>query len=71
MRIARRGLEMLAVGGRMVYSTCSLNPLENEAVIQRLLLEADGSVRIVDVADQLPGLKVIDIFPKCKIGVRS
>ncbi|KAK7075924.1 tRNA (cytosine(34)-C(5))-methyltransferase [Halocaridina rubra] len=57
LRIARRGLEMLAVGGRMVYSTCSLNPLEDEAVIQRLLLEANGSVQLLDISDQLPGLK--------------
>lgn len=57
LRIARRGLEMLAVGGRMVYSTCSLNPLEDEAVMQRLILEADGSVELVDISEQLPGLK--------------
>ncbi|KAG7169438.1 tRNA (cytosine(34)-C(5))-methyltransferase-like [Homarus americanus] len=59
LRIARRGLEMLAVGGRLVYSTCSLNPLEDEAVIQRLLIEADGSVQLVDVSSQLPGLKIM------------
>jgi len=57
LRIARRGLEMLAVGGRMVYSTCSLSPLENEAVVQRLLLEAEGSVSLVDVGGKLKGLK--------------
>lgn len=34
-RIAKRGLEMLAVGGRMVYSTCALHPVEDEAVICR------------------------------------
>nr|XP_053649241.1 LOW QUALITY PROTEIN: tRNA (cytosine(34)-C(5))-methyltransferase-like [Cherax quadricarinatus] len=59
LRIARRGLEMLTVGGRLVYSTCSLNPLENEAIIQRLLVEADGSVQLVNVSDQLPGLKFV------------
>lgn len=49
---------MLEVGGRLVYSTCSLNPLENEAVIQRLLLESEGAVQLVDISQQLPGLKV-------------
>ncbi|KZC14150.1 PREDICTED: tRNA (cytosine(34)-C(5))-methyltransferase [Dufourea novaeangliae] len=55
-RIARRGLELLAVGGRMVYSTCSLNPIENEAVLHRLLLETGDSVKIVDGRDLVPGL---------------
>ncbi|XP_076297138.1 tRNA (cytosine(34)-C(5))-methyltransferase Nsun2 isoform X2 [Lasioglossum baleicum] len=55
-RIARRGLELLAVGGRMVYSTCSLNPVENEAVLHRLLLETGDSVHIVDGRHLVPGL---------------
>ncbi|CAK9794990.1 tRNA (cytosine(34)-C(5))-methyltransferase [Anthophora quadrimaculata] len=55
-RIARRGLELLAVGGRMVYSTCSLNPIENEAVLHRLLLETQDSVQLVDCKDLVPGL---------------
>ncbi|KAK3914648.1 tRNA (cytosine(34)-C(5))-methyltransferase [Frankliniella fusca] len=55
-RVARRGLEHLAVGGRMVYSTCSLNPIENEAVLHRILQECEGSVELVDVSTSLPGL---------------
>lgn len=55
-RIAKRGLELLEIGGRMVYSTCSLNPLENEAVVHRLLAEAGDSVHLVDGRHLVPGL---------------
>lgn len=43
----------------MVYSTCSLNPVENEAVLHRLLNECQGSLEIVDASDLVPGLKYI------------
>jgi len=56
-RIAKRGLELLEVGGRMVYSTCSFNPIEDEAVLARLLQETGDSVRLVDMKDKLPGLE--------------
>ncbi|KAK2489119.1 hypothetical protein MC885_013383 [Smutsia gigantea] len=35
LRIATRGAEQLVEGGRMVYSTCSLNPIEDEAVMAK------------------------------------
>ncbi|XP_061672159.1 RNA cytosine C(5)-methyltransferase NSUN2 [Syngnathoides biaculeatus] len=57
MRIAVRGVEQLAVGGRMVYSTCSLNPIEDEAVIAALLEKSDGALELVDCSADLPGLK--------------
>lgn len=57
MRIAVRGVEQLAVGGRMVYSTCSLNPVEDEAVIAALLEKSEGSLELVDASADLPGLK--------------
>ncbi len=40
----------------MVYSTCSLNPVENEAVVYNLLLKFPGQLELVDARDQLPGL---------------
>lgn len=40
----------------MVYSTCSLNPIENEAVLHRLLVETKDSVQLVDCRDLVPGL---------------
>ncbi|KAK2117575.1 tRNA (cytosine(34)-C(5))-methyltransferase, partial [Saguinus oedipus] len=44
LRIATRGAEQLAEGGRMVYSTCSLNPIEDEAVIASLLEKSEAQV---------------------------
>jgi len=62
IRILRRGAEIMSIGGRLVYSTCSFNPVEDEAVICRMLKEAEGSLHLVDVRERFPGLK-------CKPGV--
>lgn len=43
LRILTRGLELLAPRGRLVYSTCSLNPVENEAVIATMLSLCKGT----------------------------
>ncbi|ORY85442.1 S-adenosyl-L-methionine-dependent methyltransferase [Protomyces lactucae-debilis] len=52
----KRGLQMLAVGGRLVYSTCSLNPIENEAVLHAVLREISDAAHLVDVSHELPEL---------------
>lgn len=59
IRILVRALQMLKVGGRVVYSTCSMNPVENEAVVAAAVERCGGSdnIEIVDCSDQLPGLK--------------
>lgn len=55
IKICQRGLEMLKVGGKLSYSTCSLNPIENEAVVAALLQLYPGKIRLVEV--DLPGFK--------------
>ena len=55
--IARRGLRLLRPGGYMVYSTCTFNPIENEAVVAQLLRDNGGSVKLVDATALLPALK--------------
>jgi 16S rRNA C967 or C1407 C5-methylase (RsmB/RsmF family) len=41
----------------MVYSTCTFNPIEDEAVVAELLLRCKGAVQLVDVAHRLTELK--------------
>ncbi|ETO76887.1 hypothetical protein F444_07777 [Phytophthora nicotianae P1976] len=57
LQIAKRGATLLKVGGNMCYSTCTFNPLENEAVVADLLRWSKGSLELVDVSNTLPLLK--------------
>ena len=59
VRILFRALQMLKIGGRVVYSTCSMNPVENEAVVSAAIKRAGGTRRIhlVDCSHELPLLQ--------------
>ncbi|KAL6945422.1 tRNA (cytosine-5-)-methyltransferase ncl1 [Hanseniaspora vineae] len=66
LNILMRGLKLLQNNGRLVYSTCSLNPMENEAVIAQALrlfnndpfnIKHNQRIRLVDCKDKLKGLK--------------
>ncbi|KAJ0406932.1 hypothetical protein ATCC90586_000193 [Pythium insidiosum] len=57
LALAMRGAALLRVGGLMVYSTCSFNAVENEAVVAELLRRCDGALELVDVTDKLPALR--------------
>lgn len=69
VRILVRALQMLKVGGRVVYSTCSMNPVEDEAVLQTAITHCGGSdfVQLMETKALLPGLKRYSGLLKWKI----
>ncbi len=46
-KILRNCFGLLKTGGLMVYSTCTLNPIENELVVDNLISENAGKIEIV------------------------
>lgn len=48
--ILQRGLELLKVGGRLVYSTCSFNPIENEAVVASMIRKYEN-IKLIEPED--------------------
>ena len=55
LMIAKRGLRLLKNDNLMVYSTCSLSPYENEAVVAELLRHQKGTLELIDGRTFIPG----------------
>lgn len=55
--ILRRGLQLCKPGGRVVYSTCTYAPEENEMVVQAALDSLQPKIQARILEANLPGLK--------------
>ena len=65
-------MELLEVGGRLVYSTCSMSPVEDEAVVQRMLLDAGiDNVVLEDATSLVPGLKFTPGISSWKVSTKA
>ena len=70
VQILARAVKLAKEGGLIVYSTCSLNAIENEAVVAEIISRANntskGALELIDVNDRLEGFKMRRGFNKWK-----
>jgi 16S rRNA C967 or C1407 C5-methylase (RsmB/RsmF family) len=57
IQVAIRAANLLKTGGRMVYSTCSMNPIEDEASLAEILRRSKGALKLVDCSKHLKNFK--------------
>jgi 16S rRNA C967 or C1407 C5-methylase (RsmB/RsmF family) len=56
LAIALKGVRLTKVGGYFCYSTCSMNPIENESVVAAILRASEGSLELVERRGDMEGL---------------
>lgn len=56
--IIKRGISILKPGGTIVYSTCSLNPIENEAIVHEVMRTHGDQLEIVDMSEVFVGSQI-------------
>ncbi|MDI3269583.1 MAG: NOL1/NOP2/sun family putative RNA methylase, partial [Bacillota bacterium] len=54
--LLKKALSLVKEGGRVVYSTCTFAPEENEGVVDQVVREAKGAVAIEAWPENLPGM---------------
>jgi hypothetical protein len=53
--LLRKAVSLVKPGGRVVYSTCSLDPIENEAVVAEII-RTEENLELLPVSEILPNL---------------
>lgn len=67
LSVALRAARLLKIGGRMVYSTCSMSPVENEAVVAELLRCTHGGLELVDARKAIEPLRTCEGLREWKV----
>ena len=55
MKLCLHSLRLVKEGGLVSYSTCSMNPVENEAVIAEVMRRCGDTVEVFTLAPHLIG----------------
>ena len=57
LKLLMRALQLVKVGGLVCYSTCSMNPIEDEAVVHAAIKMYSPAIELVDISNTLKGFK--------------